>query len=28
VILVVIANFLVDAFQDALDPRVRARGDR
>jgi peptide/nickel transport system permease protein len=26
VILVVIANFLVDAFQDRLDPRVRAGG--
>ena len=26
VILVVVANFLVDAFQDHLDPRLRARG--
>jgi peptide/nickel transport system permease protein len=27
VILVVVANFLVDAFQDRLDPRLRAGGD-
>jgi peptide/nickel transport system permease protein len=28
VILVVVANFLVDAFQDYLDPRIRAGRDQ